>query len=166
LEGFSANTIPMAMAVCLSDRLGLALVSDVIQTRRAEHSGASGWWRLQSQALFSGEIKPGADYILLDDFLGMGGTFANLPGYVEAKGGRVVHMQALTGKPHSARIALTTETLDALRGKHGGLEPWWRAEYGYGFDALTESEARDLVRAEDADTIRTRLAEAARQGHG
>ncbi len=166
LEGFSANTIPMAMAVCLSDRLGLTVVTDVVQTTRAAHTGAGGWWRLQSHALFGGEITPDSKYILVDDFLGMGGTFANLRGYVESKGGLVVHVQALTGKPYSAKIALTTDTLDALRGKHGDLEPWWRAEFGYGFDALTESEARYLVRAEDADTIRTRLAEAAREGDG
>ncbi len=166
LEGVSVNTIPMAMAVCLSHRLGLALVTDVIQTTRAAHTGASGWWRLQSHALFRGEITHGTDYVLVDDFLGMGGTFANLRGYVEAEGGHVVHTQALTGKPYSAKIALTAETLEALRGKHGDLERWWFSKFGYGFDALTESEARYLGRAEDADTIRARLAEAAREGDG
>lgn len=71
----------------------------------------------------------------------------------------------------SARIALTAETLQALRDKHGDLEQWWFSKFGYGFDALTEdalteSEARYLGRAEDADTIRGRLGEAARQGDG
>jgi hypothetical protein len=51
--------------------------------------------------------------------------------------------------------------------KHGDdLETWWRAEFGFGFDALTESEARYLLRAEDADTIRRRLAEAEHEGGG
>jgi hypothetical protein len=166
LEGVSPNTIPMAMAVCLAEWLGLAVATDVVQITRAAHTGASGWWRLQSHALFSGAITAGAEYIVLDDFIGMGGTFANLRGYVHAQGGRVVHAQALTGKPYSATLALTPNTLTALRKKHGPLESWWRAQFGYGFDALTESEARYLVRAEDADTIRRRLAQAARQGDG
>jgi adenine/guanine phosphoribosyltransferase-like PRPP-binding protein len=166
LEGVSVNTIPMAMAVCLSHHLGLAVVTDVVQTTRAAHTGAKGWWRLQSHALFHGQVTRGTNYVLVDDFLGMGRTFANLRGYVEAKGGNIVHIQTLTGKPYSAKIALTRETLQALRDKHGNLESWWFSKFGYGFDALTESEARYLGRAEDADTIRARLAEAAREGDG
>jgi hypothetical protein len=61
-------------------------------------------------------------------------------------------------------LALTDETLKALRIKHGNLEPWWREQFGFGFDALTESEARYLIRAEDADTIRNRLVEAQQKG--
>lgn len=156
----------MRVAVCLAERTGLKMTTDVIQTTKAAHTGASGWWRLQSHALFGGEIKAGAAYILLDDFLGMGGTFANLRGYVEAKGAHVVHAQSLTGKPYSAKLALTAETLNTLRGKHGDIESWWRAEFGYGFDALTESEARYLSRAENTDTIRARLVAAAREGSG
>jgi hypothetical protein len=66
----------------------------------------------------------------------------------------------LTGKPYSARQALTKDTLERLRGKHGEVETGWQARFGYGFDRLTESEARYLVRTEDAHTIRSRIAEA------
>jgi hypothetical protein len=68
----------------------------------------------------------------------------------------------LTGKPYSARLALSSETLRAARDKHGQIESWWGAIFGYEFDLLTESEARYLVRAEDADTIRNRMVEAGR----
>lgn len=164
IEGVSANTIPAVMAACLCDELGFDLEATIVQTTKAAHTGASGWWRLQSHALFNGEVVPGRDYILVDDFLGMGGTLANLRGYIEAKGGAIIRAQALTGKPRSAKLALQTSTLQALRDKHGEIEPWWRAEFGYGFDALTESEALYLGRAEDADTIRRRLAQAASEG--
>ncbi|EIC19768.1 hypothetical protein [Thiorhodovibrio frisius] len=43
------------------------------------------------------------------------------------------------------------ETLQALRDKHGQIEPWWRAEHGYGFDTLTESEGRYLLPIEHAE---------------
>jgi len=52
-------------------------------------------------------------------------------------------------------------TLTQLRGKHGAeLEIWWKNTFGDGFDCLTESEVCYLHRAENADTIRARLAEA------
>lgn len=160
LEGVSSNTIPAALAVCLAETLGFNLSAEIVQTSRAAHTGSSGWWRLKSQALFSGEVTQGEAYILVDDFVGMGGTFASLRGLIEAKGGKVIHAQALTGKPRSARLALQPETLQALREKHGHIEPWWRTEVGYEFDALTESEALYLLRIEQADTIRRRLVEA------
>ncbi|MCF8005087.1 MAG: phosphoribosyltransferase [Chromatiaceae bacterium] len=111
LEGISSNTIPAALAVCLADMLGFNLSAEIVQTSRAAHTGSSGWWRLKSHALFSGEVAQGVAYILVDDFVGMGGTFASLRGLIEAKGGRVIHAQALTGKPRSATLALQPVTL-------------------------------------------------------
>ncbi|HSO84653.1 phosphoribosyltransferase [Thiocapsa sp.] len=166
LEGVSANAIPAVLAVCLSDRLGFDLSTEIIRTSKAAHTGSSGWWRLKSPALFGGEVTAGRSYILVDDFIGMGGTFANLRGYIEARGGAVVHAQALTGKPYSAKLALQASTLQALRSKHGDIETWWVAQFGYGFDELTESEALYLLRIEHADAIRRRLAQAESQGDG
>jgi hypothetical protein len=64
-----------------------------------------------------------------------------LRGFIEAKGSQVVHARALTGKPRSAKLRLQPKTLQALREKHGQIEPWWKAEVSCGFDAVTESEA-------------------------
>ncbi len=52
-------------------------------------------------------------------------------------------------------------TVETLRVKYGSaFEYWWKDRFGFGFETLTESEARYLLLAEDADTIRRRLAEA------
>ena len=52
-----------------------------------------------------------------------------------------------------------------LREKHGGeLESWWQDTFGYGFNFLTESEARYLARADSVELIRDRIL-AARQAH-
>jgi hypothetical protein len=72
----------------------------------------------------------------------------------------IVAAVALNGKPYSAKLALSDQQLGELRDKHGGLEDWWRKRFGFGFEALTQSEARYLARTEDADTIRNRVAEA------
>ena len=102
----------------------------------------------------------------MDDFVGMGGTLANLRGYIEEQGGRVIAAVTLTGKPYSAKLALDKEQLQELRNKHGKeLETWWQENFGHSFDCLTQSEARYLACTENADTIRNRIAEAEQTGN-
>ena len=165
LEETGVNRIPAAMAEVLSERLGLEVTDSVVQVNTVGHTGAQGWARLARQAVFDGDVVYGRNYILLDDFIGQGGTLANLRGFVEANGGRVIHASALTGKEYSATLALRPATLAELRAKHGAeLEAWWTKAFGFDFSYLTESEARYLLRAENADIIRSRLAEAGLQG--
>ena len=104
--------------------------------------------------------------MLVDDFVGMGGTMANLKGHIESNGGRVVAAVTLTGKPYSAELTPLPQTLQALREKHGTeLENWCIGHFAHTFDALTESEARYLARTETADTIRDRIVEAEQTGN-
>lgn len=159
VEAEGVNRIPMAMAAWVGRLTGLPVTSGVVQINRVGHTGSSGWHRLANQALFDGPVAPGVSYILVDDFVGQGGTFANLRGHVLALGGRAVGFFALTGKARSAKIALHPETLTALRSKHGHLESWWTVEFSFDFSGLTQSEAEYLLRV-DADTIRSRIAEA------
>jgi hypothetical protein len=161
VEAGSINEIPQAMVDLVAHRTGFSVSDDIIQINRAGHTKASGWVRLANQAIFDGPVEAGSAYWLLDDFVGQGGTFANLVGHIESNGGRVLGLTALTGRDYSAKLALSGRMLAELRVKHGELEEWWREHFGFGFEALTESEARYLLRAEDADVIRSRLAAAA-----
>lgn len=154
VEGQSVNVIPVAMSAVLADRLTWPVETGIIQINRVGHTGSGGIHRLATPALFSGDVTRGAHYVLVDDFIGQGGTLANLRGHIESGGGRVLAATALTGKPYSAILKLTPKTLAKLREKHGQLEDWWRQRYGYGFELLTQSEARYLERSPDADTIR------------
>ncbi len=54
----------------------------VVQTTIVSHAGASGFARLARQATFDGDIGAGVDYLVWDDFIGQGGTLANLRGFV------------------------------------------------------------------------------------
>jgi adenine/guanine phosphoribosyltransferase-like PRPP-binding protein len=160
-EREGVNTIPEAFADELGRRLGLPVDGNVVQSNVVTHTGADGFSRLARPAIFEGVIVAGREYVLVNDFIGMGGTLANLRGYIESQGGRVIAAITLTGKPHSAKLSLTQDRLNELRNKHGKeLENWWHAKFGHAFDALTESEARYLVRTPDADTIRNRIAAA------
>lgn len=158
-ERDGVNAIPEIFADELSKALGWPVDAGVLQTNVVAHTGADGFTRLARQAEFAGAIQSGCEYVLVDDFVGMGGTLANLKGYIESQGGVVLAAVTLTGKPHSAKLAPTAQRLQELRLQHGKeLEQWWINRFAHGFDALTESEARYLARTPSADTIRNRIA--------
>lgn len=164
VEAGGINRIPAALAQLLGQKLGLEVETGVVQANVVAHTGSSGWWRLAHPAVFDGEVAPRAPYLLADDLVAQGGTLANLRGHVLARGGAVLGATALTGKAYSATLSVRGETLTALRAKHGpDLENWWRKSFGYGFDELTESEARYLLRAESARAVRDRILEAGPQ---
>lgn len=158
-EKEGVNAIPEIFANELGKALGWPVDNGILQINAVGHTGADGFSRLARQARFAGIVQAGSDYVLVDDFIGMGGTLANLKGHIESNGGRVLAAVALTGKPHSAKLALSPERLNALRAKHGTeLENWWIERFAHAFDTLTESEARYLERTEGANTIRNRIA--------
>ena len=166
-ERGGVNAIPAALSKLLSERLGMRFDTNVVQTNVVGHTGADGYGRLARQAAFGGAIERGRKYVMVDDFIGQGGTLANLRGWIEKKGGTVVGAVGLTGKPYSAKLKITKEQLHELGQRHGrNFEKWWREHFGHAFDCLTQSEARYLARSPDVDTIRDRLAAAMRQGGG
>ena len=122
-EGF--NAIPAALAKVLSECLGLPFDATVVQTNVVSHTGADGYGRLARQASFGGDVEQ-REYVMVDDFIGQGGTLANLRGWVEKQGGRVIGAVGLTGKPYSAKLNPSEEQLHELRQKHGrDFEKWW-----------------------------------------
>ncbi|MDH1477557.1 PLxRFG domain-containing protein [Comamonas thiooxydans] len=162
-EAAGRNKIPRASAEVLALRLGLDTAFDIVQANRARRTGMDGLDRLFAPVDFEGAVEPGS-YLLLDDTLTQGGTFAALASHIREGGGTVAGVIALTGKQYSAKIQPSVETLASLRQKHGDLENEFRAATGYGFDSLTESEARYLARYEPADRLRDRISEEGRRG--
>lgn len=167
VERTGVNAIPEALADLLAQRLGWSVDSGVVQINIVAHTGADGFSRLARQAIFDGPVTAGERYLLVDDFVGQGGTLANLRAHVMQGGGMVVGATALTGKSYSANLRLTMVTLEKVRLKHGKeLENWWIERFGFGFDCLTESEARYLLNTSDAERIRNRIVAAVEAGGG
>lgn len=165
-EAVSRNAIPQAMADVLGKVLDLEVDPHLLQSAKVGRTAQDGFGRLTNQPAFDGPVRTDLPYILLDDTLTQGGTLANLKGYIENHGGKVIGTSALTGKRYSAKIALAADTLRKLRDHFEGtdLENWWNEQHGYGFDRLTESEANYLIRAADADKIRDRVLAARQDG--
>lgn len=156
-ESMGRNAIPQALAATLGELLGWKVDDNVVQSNIVNHTKADGFSRLARPALFEGVVAPATDCVLVDDFIGQGGTLANLRGHLMQQGSRIVGAIVLTGKAHSAKIALDPSRLVALRNKHGDIEEDWRSQFGYGYDCLTESEARYLQNTADAQRIRDRV---------
>ena len=162
-EASGRNKIPRAAAEVLAMRLGLETAGGIVQANRARRTGLDGLDRIFAPVDFAGAVEHGP-YLLVDDTLTQGGTFAALASHIREGGGTVAGVIALTGKQYSATIQPSAETLSALRQKHGDLENEFRAATGYGFDALTQSEARYLARYEPADRLRDRILDEGRRG--
>jgi N12 class adenine-specific DNA methylase/tRNA1(Val) A37 N6-methylase TrmN6 len=162
-ESSGRNKIPLAAAELLAAKLGLATSDAIGQANSPKRTNMDGLSRIFAEPEFSGEVIKGQDYLLLDDTLTQGATFASLAGHIERGGGRVVGAVALTGKQYSATIKLSEKTLELLREKHGDIEQAFQAATGYGFGALTQSEARYLTNFKPAEQIRVRILDAGRE---
>lgn len=162
-EAAGRNKIPLAGAKVLARDLGASVGLEVVQGSRAHRTAMDGLGRLFASPEFIGDVMPGGRYLLLDDTLAQGGTFASLASHIQQNGGTVVGAVALTGKQYSAKLQLSPELLGQVRETYSDVELAFRAATGRGFDALTESEARYLAKHKSPDDVRGRIAEAGRQ---
>ena len=119
-ESGGFNAIPDAMAQVIAVKLGLPMAAyDLQQSGTVAHTRAHSWHRLVTAATFTGTVTPGADYLLVDDHVGFGGTLANLRGYLETHGGHVLGMTTLTETGGASKITPRPATLAMLEAKHG-----------------------------------------------
>lgn len=157
-EKSGKNKIPMAFAKLLQEMLELELENDIIQISKSQRTSANGVGRLLKRVLFDGVVKNGRNYFIVDDVITQGGTLADLKGYIESSGGRVIGAGTLSGKVHSAKLAISKPTLGLLKQQAGTeIEKFWLQQFGYGYESFTESEARYLnkqIHRYGIDTIR------------
>jgi transposase-like protein len=119
LTGF--NAIPDAMAQVLGNELGTPVVAgEIVQTNKVGHTGAPAFQRLVTPAPFEGQVQADANYVLVDDHVGLGGTLANLRGYVEARGrgapGKTIVMGLISRDGPMKAVVIPNVKKDTLRG--------------------------------------------------
>lgn len=168
-EARGRNKIPVAYAEVLGEILDLPTDPGIVQASVANHGGSeSVYHRMVSQPIFDGYVEAGAHYLIVDDTCTVGGTLANLKGFIEVQGGIVLVMSTLARRnvAQPYHIAPLDMRIAQLEYKHRGLGNFWREEFSYGLDALTEGEAGHLYSAPSLDTIRNRLIEAGRDLYG
>ncbi len=72
----------------------------------------------------------------------------------------------MRGKGYSATLAPSPELLAQVRERYQTVETEFRAVTGYGFDGLTESEARYLAKHDSPESVRNRIIEESRTRGG
>lgn len=86
IEARGFNPIPRVVATALAIGLGAKTASGVVQLQRIGRTALDGLDRLFAQPSFGGPIQAGRTYVLVDDTLTQGGTFAALASHVAAGG--------------------------------------------------------------------------------
>jgi hypothetical protein len=159
-ESDGRNMLPQAYGKILGDRLGLTVDSDIVQANRVGRTGTDAEYRLLKRAKFDGQVEPGQQYLIIDDNTTQGGTLADLRGYIEGKGGKVIGATTLTAGQDSNILAPDPKIIDWLHRNAQSLQQWWRRTYGYDFRGFTQSEAnyvQGLVQRLGPDAVRDRF---------
>jgi hypothetical protein len=164
-EAQGRNKIPVAFAAILAVRLSFSYTTNIVQINKPCRTSRGAYYRLSNYPRFDGHIEIDQDYLILDDTLTMGGTLASLRGYIESQGKKVIMATVLTGHQGAANISISAKMLRKLQEKHGNeLELWWKEQFGFGIESLTQGEAGHLAKAPSLDAIRDRIAEARFEG--
>ncbi len=159
-EATGRNKIPYSFAKFIAKTLGIKTTDSIVQTVRAEHSGADAWHRLTHRAQFTGVVESGKEYILVDDHITQGGTLNELRSYIENEGGKVVDIIALTSSKGSTILVPKKETIDELKTRYPDINRLLReADIAGRVEALTNSEA-EYIKTFSPDTFRDRIAQA------
>lgn len=152
------NRIPHATARALADKLGLQVDTDIVQSNTVKRTDTGIYHRYVAPPEFKGEVKAGQSYLIVDDTLSVGGTIATLKGYIENNGGKVIGSTVMTAHDLKVNIAIEPNMLQSLQQKQG-LNEYWKQEFGYGVDKLTQQEAGHL-RKPTLEQIQERVQEA------
>ncbi|MGN0852063.1 MAG: phosphoribosyltransferase, partial [Kiritimatiellia bacterium] len=162
-EATGRNKIPMTYARMMEKIAGLRVEPSIVQTVRANHTGANAVERMTRRAAFDGPVVRGGEYILVDDHVTQGGTLNELRKFIQSRGGKVVAATTLTASQFSDTMAISADAVKALYEKFGNNldEELQQAGIANGVAELTQSQARELRKLR-VDTLRDRLAQARR----
>lgn len=155
----SNNALAITYAHWLAVEMRWDVEERLFQRKDFSKDFSDFWPRLAHSSEFYGEITPGRHYVLVDDILTLGGTLADLRGFVIANGGHVVAMSTLAHRSGvDVQISLAEKTrFGLLSAYRGALDEFCAQELGYGQDCLTEFEGRRLQRFASLDAVRDGL---------
>ncbi|MDA1005143.1 MAG: phosphoribosyltransferase, partial [Verrucomicrobia bacterium] len=164
LEATGINALPSAFAKVLSSVTSLEVDEEIVMVNRPHRTGKGSAHRMASRPKFNGAVQTGRDYIIVDDVVTQGGSISELRAYIEENGGHVVAASTLAAAQFGTNLALSEKSRLALVEKFGEDALRGFAEkhsiYGGEFLALTEGEARAILRFQSLDAAGSAIATA------
>ena len=156
------NAIPQVLAEVLAFLCGASADKNLVQVTKVYHTGADPMERLVLRAEFEGPVQAGANYVLVDDVISLGGTLAELAHYVQLKGGVVSDIAVLVNAGRNKSLSPDHQTLKILKERFANeiIEI-----FGIHIDALTANEAQYLVGFRTSDEIRNRCLKAKKESN-
>ena len=155
------NKIPLVTAKFLSEYLELPFVDNIVQKEKIGRTGKGADYRLAFNPTFEGFVDNSKEYFIVDDTLTMGGTIASLHGYLKNRGAKVVGAMVMTAHVGSLELPIKQSMYNDIINKHSEeIKQFWKKEFGYGIEKLTQAEAGHLRAAKTFDQLRTRIIEA------
>ena len=143
----SVNALPHTLATELAGAIGGEPDIEIAQVARVGRTKLTGLQRFLWQPNFAGEVRRDAAYILVDDVLTKGASFAAMRSYVLSQGGTVCSYVALAhGSGNDRSLALTARVRDELIALFGNeFSGFWRREIGHDMESLTDAEGLSLI---------------------
>lgn len=143
----AGNGLPAAMSYYLSQRLGCPEDREIYQISVVKRTKLLRRARLLNQPAFKGSIQKGRYYIVLDDVVTLGGTFAALRSHILRGGGRIAAITALAhANGHDFRLSITDATLSQLVCEYGPkLITYWSQTFKHSLADMTEEEGLLLL---------------------
>lgn len=161
-EAAGDNAIPQTLAGVCAAVLGEQVESEIVQSDRVYHTGADPMERMATRAQFVGPVTAGANYVLVDDVMNMGGTLAELSNYIQMGGAQVAAVLVLAHAGRDKSLQAQPKFVRILQERYGHE---FFDTFGIRPSALSANEAQYLVGFRTLDEIRNRLATAQQEIH-
>jgi hypothetical protein len=161
-ESSGDNAIPQVMAEVFALVCGATADRGLVQITKVYHTGANPMERLALRPEFEGPVVSGANYVLLDDVVSLGGTLAELAHYIQINDGLVRDIAVIVNAGRNKSLSPDIKTLRILNERFGNeiIEI-----FGININALTANEAQYLVGFRSTDEIRNRLIKAKKESN-
>lgn len=156
-EAMGDNAIPQVFAAVCAMVVQGEVDTDIVQVTRVFHTGADPMERMRLRPEFDGSVTKGANYVLVDDVMNMGGTLAELSSYIQDAGGVVLSVIVLVNAGRVKHLQPTRKTICELEKRYGNE---FTKIFGIVPSALTANESNYLIGFRTADEIRNRLVKA------
>jgi hypoxanthine phosphoribosyltransferase len=138
------NALPIGYAIALAKHFEAHLELGILQANVVSHTDADAETRILGQPVYMGKLERGTRVLIVDDVITFGSTLANLRGWIEKQGAKVVGATTLAAGFGATKLALPESVYERLVEKFPVQAEKLANELGFTAECFTNREARFL----------------------